>query len=208
MYASILCVIVKSWLLSSYTHTFPFLSSSVSDYSYLLSSSGENNLAALARGRCHPGLDVMALSLLQLLASPWDFLTCHQCIWQMHVRMLLWNTVSPFGHLFFFWSLTISSLPFLPFYIHLLPVLGQSCSFHCPFAMFKSNSWRVCSWKQPIHQYVAAMAVTVFILKRLAGLVQTKIFLWKNGASSCFLSPVVVLHTTCLFSKYWLSSAK
>lgn len=114
MYDSVLCVIVNSWPLSSYTHTFPFLSSTVSDYSNLLSSSGENNLAALARGRCRPRLDVMALSQLQLLASLWDFLTCHHCIWQMRVQMLLWNTVSPFGHLFFFWSLTIGSLPFCP----------------------------------------------------------------------------------------------
>lgn len=150
MYDSVLCVIVNSWPLSSYTHTFPFLSSAVSDYSNLLSSSGENNLAALARGRCRPRLDVMALSQLQLLASLWDFLTCHHCIWQIRIQMLLWNTVSPFGHLFFFWSLTIGSLPFLPFYILLLPVLGQRCSFHCPFAMFKYNTWWVCSWKQPV----------------------------------------------------------
>lgn len=93
---------------------FPSLSSSVPDYSNLLSSSGKNNLTALARGRCHPRLDVTAPSLLQLPASSLDFHTSHQRVQQMCVQMLLEKIGSRFVCLAFFQCSIINCLPSHP----------------------------------------------------------------------------------------------
>lgn len=64
-----------------------------------------------------------------------------------------------------------------------------------------------CFQDQTYHLVHGTVAVTVLILKKLAELAQVGILPVEKW-SFLFLSPVAALCTTCLFSKYWLSSAK
>lgn len=128
---------------------FRSLSSSVLDHSDLLSTSSKNNLAALARGRCHPRLAVTAASLLQLSACPWDFHTSHRCIQQMCPDFVM--------------KLVVALIAFFPILYHklLVPFLTAavpccwSCSFHCSLPRLS----RTCSWFAFRHRLVIQQMV-------------------------------------------------
>lgn len=82
---------------------FP-LSASVPDYSNLLSSSGKNNLTAVAQRQMSPQIRCHGSISAPVLASSRDFHTSYWCIQEMCVQMLLQNAGSHFHCLSFLQS--------------------------------------------------------------------------------------------------------